>query len=182
MSSNWWIKDDMKKNWIISNSTLSLCLRSFPLFCGIFISNPILRGKLAVAKFCGHPAAARGFFPILKFYLLSNKSHYVARERLMCSNRARSDLSQTVKHTIRLTCCQIGTRRRVPLKSICNQHWDFVTLHKITLSSQIWGKGQMNMDNVIEEVKQFCEEYHQSVENHESILISPECPNYFSRF
>ena len=75
MSSNWWIEDDIKKNWIISNSTLSLCLRSFPLFCGIFISNPILRGKLAVAKFCGHPAAARGFFPILKFYLLSNKSH-----------------------------------------------------------------------------------------------------------
>ena len=141
MSLILWIKDDIKKNWIISNSTLSLCLRSFPLFCGIFISNPILRGKLAVAKFCGHQAAARGFFPILKFYLLSNKSHYVARERLMCSNRANSDLSQTVQHTIRLTCCQTGTRRRVPLKSICNQHWHFVTPHKITLSSQIWGKG-----------------------------------------
>ena len=69
------------------------------------------------------------------------KSLASARERLMCSNQAKSDLSPTVQHTIRLTCCQTGTRRRVPLKSICNQHWHFVTPHKITLSSQIWGKG-----------------------------------------
>ena len=142
MSSNWWIEDDTKKELNNLKFYSVALLEEFSVILWNFHLESNFERETSGGQILRPPGGRPRVLPdpeILPFE--QQKSLASARERLMCSNRAKSDLSQTEQHTIRLTCCQTGTRRRVPLKSSCNQHWHFATPHKITLSSQIWGKG-----------------------------------------